>query len=59
MPYPLLPALQPDTSKPRVKGYYDEYQPPAANAVISIASAAKQVHSPGVGGVGGCSGDEQ
>lgn len=35
-------TFQPDTSKPRVKGYYDEYQPPAANAVISIANAAKQ-----------------
>lgn len=45
----LLPdaaALQPDTRKPRVKGYHDEYQPPAANAVISISSAAKQVHQP-------------
>lgn len=40
---PLLADLQPDTSKPRVKGYHSEYQPPAANAVISISSAAKQV----------------
>ncbi|KAL4451782.1 hypothetical protein ABPG75_007444 [Micractinium tetrahymenae] len=35
-------TFRPDTSKPRVKGYYDEYQPPAANAVISISAAAKQ-----------------
>ena len=37
------PFSQPDTSKPRVKGYYDEYQPPTPGAALSIASAAKQV----------------
>lgn len=42
-PRTLPRAPQPDTSKPRVKGYHDEYQPPAANAVISISSAAKEV----------------
>jgi hypothetical protein len=36
-------CLQPDTSKPRVRGYHDEYQPPRANAPLSIAAAAKQV----------------
>ncbi|EFN55803.1 hypothetical protein CHLNCDRAFT_52023 [Chlorella variabilis] len=35
-------TFQPDTSKPRVKGYYDEYHPPKAHAPISIAHAAKQ-----------------
>ncbi|KAI7837508.1 hypothetical protein COHA_008644 [Chlorella ohadii] len=35
-------TFQPDTSKPRVKGYYNEYQPPQPNAALSIAGAAKQ-----------------
>ncbi|PRW56897.1 hypothetical protein C2E21_4317 [Chlorella sorokiniana] len=35
-------TFQPDTSKPRVKGYYNEYQPPQPSATLSIAGAAKQ-----------------
>ena len=35
-------TFRPDTSKPRVIGYYDEYQPPAPAAPLSIAQAARQ-----------------
>ena len=40
-------CLQPDTSKPRVRGYYNEYQAPRAKAPLSIAAAAKQVRGEG------------
>eukprot|EP00887_Chlorella_sp_A99_P007842 scaffold20.g7842.t1 len=35
-------TFQPDTSKPRVLGYYAEYEPPAPAAPLSIAEAARQ-----------------
>lgn len=41
------PPLQPDTTKPRVRGYYDEYQPPQPSAALSLAAAAKQVRAGG------------
>lgn len=33
-------TFRPDTSKPRVVGYYDEYDPPQPRAALSIAGAA-------------------
>ncbi len=34
----------PDTSKPKVMGYYAPYEPPAARAKLSIAAALKEVY---------------
>lgn len=36
-------TFAPDTSKPRLMGYYEEYKPPEGHARLSISSALKEV----------------